>query len=116
MACGGGLDGPAPDIRVFEGEQGWALAVPKEPAEAGVPPRIWILGEFEERIPLRIEYRSIDPSGSDAQVGISLGTGASGRWTEFIGRQPALKAGQFELLLISDADGVLLVSGFLTVR
>ena len=90
IACGGGLDGPEPNTKVFEGEDGWALAIPNEPAEAGMPTRIWILGEFEERIPLKIEFRSIDQSGSDADVGISWPTGASGRWTEFRGSQPPL--------------------------
>jgi len=115
IACGGGLDGPEPNTKVFEGEDGWALAVPNEPAEAGEPPRIWIRGEFEERIPLEIEFVQIDEPAPYFSWGMSAPPGVSGIWGEAPG-DPPIKAGEFELVLTSAVEGEVLARGLLTVE
>jgi hypothetical protein len=117
VACGSdGPGAPAPNTRVFKGEDGWAMAVPQAPAEANNPPTIWLKAQtLDGRTDVDIHFRSAGGSESRGSYGLSYPPGAEGEWIEAPGLPP-LEAGEYRIDLVMTLAQKTLVEGTLEVK
>jgi hypothetical protein len=100
---------------VFEGVDGWAIAIPNEPAHAGFAPQVWIFAEqIDDRTELDLNFSPVDNPATGGYLALSYPPGAEGQW--FKTDPPPLVAGQYKVDLVASLTQRVLAQAMLEVE